>query len=163
MESPKEVVEPVKPLVLPPIAREPEDKTDKKKMGKIKPIKSSPKRKKTATKNNENIKKKVAFFEAKTLARISEETANEEVSELDITYVSKPEETTEDTHWKLTPSQHERVQSTLKKYNMSEDVWKNYILSRVHGPAQLRRLGINLPQGKVDCQIETIKFVEEIE
>jgi len=66
-------------------------------------------------------------------------------------------------NWNLTNDQKEMVQNTLNKYQMSEDVWKNYILTKVHGDAQLRRMGIFIPASKVDPKIETLKFVEEIE
>lgn len=66
-------------------------------------------------------------------------------------------------NWNLTLDQKEMIQNTLNKYEMSEDVWKNYILTRVHGDAQLRRMGLVIPASKVDPRIETLKFVEEIE
>lgn len=127
-------------------------------------MKTSPRKRKDASKTNENIRKKLGLFEGKTLARISEDVINEDVSELDISLrmQTAPEEI-EEMSWKLNPDQQEMVQNTLKKYNMSEDIWTNYILTRVHGEAQLRRMGIKTPKGKVDCQIETIKFVEELE
>lgn len=133
-------------------------------MGKIKPMKVSPKKRKDASKTNENIRKKLGLFEGKTLARISEDIVNEEASDLETSMrVPLQPEEIEEMSWKLSPAQQEMVQNTLKKYNMSEDIWTNYILARVHGDAQLKRMGIKASKGKVDCQIETIKFVEELE
>jgi len=113
---------------------------------------------KDASKEKKEIKKRRIGFGG--LTQIPEEEAiADNLSEI----VSPKKIDEPELNWNLTNDQKEMIQNTLNKYEMSEDVWKNYILTRVHGDAQLRRMGLMIPPTKVDPRIETLKFVEEIE
>ena len=131
-----------------------------KKNEKNKTAKIVPKEVKANQKDKEITKKKTVPFGV--LTEISEEVAWEDASELGSPRL-RPQTVESESSWKLTQEQREMVQNTLKKYEMSEDVWKNYILTKIHGDAQLRRMGIKVPTEKVDCRLETLKFVEEVE
>ena len=131
-----------------------------KKDEKNKTAKMIPKEVKVNQKEKEITKKKTAPFGV--LTEISEEVAWEDASELGSPKL-RPQTVESESNWKLTQEQQKMVQNTLKKYEMSEDIWKNYILTKVHGDAQLRRMGIKVPVEKVDCHLETLKFVEEVE
>ena len=134
----------------------------KKRDEPVKTQKLSPKRNKEVLKEKKELKKKRSFLEPKPLTQIYEEVAHEEeVSDPDSPVHELKAE--EEIDWNLSREQQEMVQNTLKKYDMSEDVWRNYILTKIQGDAQLRRMGINVPAQKVDTQIETIRFVEELE
>jgi hypothetical protein len=113
---------------------------------------------KEAPKEKKEIKKRRIGFGGLTKIP-EEETIADNLSD-----IASPKRFDEpELNWNLTNDQKEMIQNTLIKYEMSEDVWKNYILTRVHGDAQLKRMGLMIPATKVDPRIETLKFVEEIE
>ncbi len=153
-----------KTVHLPPLigkTLEAKEKDIKKKDDLIKLQKLSPKKSKEVLKEKKEFKKRKSVIENHPLTQIYED-ANEEASELESPLREHRVED-HDLNWNLSQEQQEMIQNTLKKYDMSEDIWKNYILTKVHGEAQLRRMGIVAPNKKVDCQMETIRFVEELE
>jgi len=116
----------------------------------------------TTVKEKKEVRKKRIEFGALTQIP-EEETLVDNISDVASPQKNHVRFDEPELNWNLTNDQKEMVQNTLNKYQMSEDVWKNYILTKVHGDAQLRRMGIFIPASKVDPRIETLKFVEEIE
>ena len=139
--------------------KETKNKDEVIKLQKVSPRRNKEvhKEKKEVLKEKKELKKKRSFLDTKPLDQINEEETSDPESPI------QNLKTEVDIGWNLSLEQHEMVQNTLKKYDMSEDVWRNYILTKIHGDAQLRRMGIAVPEQKVDTQIETIRFVEELE
>jgi len=114
------------------------------------------------TEVKKEYKKKLIGKEEKLLPKISEE-GPEHISPA-VPSSHEHLHPTSEFDWKLTEEQQNTINDTLKRYDMDESIWKNYILTKVHGDAQLRRMGIEATvASKPDCAIETMKFAEELQ